>query len=84
MEIVEKLAAQHDGEILIVEPNIAELPPNLKILENTKYCGYEQAVQQADTVIVLTDHSEFKDVDQSLLTTKKLIDTRGIWRDSRK
>jgi UDP-N-acetyl-D-mannosaminuronic acid dehydrogenase len=82
IEIVEKLAAQHDGEILIVEPNISELPSSLKNQQNTKYCEYEQAVQQAETVIVLTDHSEFREADKSLLKNKKVIDTRGIWRES--
>ena len=80
MIIVENLAKLHPGEILVVEPNIAELPSSLKLHKNTKYCEYEQAVQQADTVIVLTDHKEFKDIDRSVLKNKKIIDTRGIWR----
>jgi UDP-N-acetyl-D-mannosaminuronic acid dehydrogenase len=80
MIIVENLAKLHPGEILVVEPNIAELPSSLKLHKNTKYCEYERAVQQADTVIVLTDHKEFKDIDRSVLKNKKIIDTRGIWR----
>ena len=80
MIIVENLAKLHPGEILVVEPNIAELPSSLKLYKNTKYCEYERAVQQADTVIVLTDHKEFKDIDRSVLKNKKIIDTRGIWR----
>jgi UDP-N-acetyl-D-mannosaminuronic acid dehydrogenase len=79
MIIVENLAKLHTGEILVVEPNIAEMPSSLKLHKNIKYCEYEQAVQQADTVIVLTDHKEFKDIDRSILKNKKIIDTRGIW-----
>jgi UDP-N-acetyl-D-mannosaminuronic acid dehydrogenase len=80
MEIVEKLATQHDGKILIVEPNIKELPSSLKKFKNTKYCSYDQALRNADTIVVLTDHREFKEVDQSVLDGKKIIDTRGVWR----
>ncbi len=82
MEIVEKLATRHNGDILIVEPNISKLPSPLKNQKNTKYCNYNQAVQQADTVIILTDHREFKEADLTLLTGKRIIDTRGIWRES--
>ena len=48
--------------------------------QNIKYCLYERAIQEADTVIVLTDHKEFKDIDLSRLENKMVIDTRGIWR----
>ena len=84
MDIVEKLAARHDGEILVAEPNILELPATLEIHKNVKLAAFETAVLEADTVIVLTDHREFKDVDHSLLAGKKIIDTRGIWRESQK
>ena len=80
MAIAEKLATRHPGEVLIVEPNISELPSSLKNHKNAKYCEYAEALKLADTVVVLTDHKEFKDVDSSALANKKIIDTRGIWR----
>ena len=40
----------------------------------------DEAVKQADVVVVLVDHSAFKALDQSLLEGKKLIDTRGLYR----
>jgi UDP-N-acetyl-D-mannosaminuronic acid dehydrogenase len=48
--------------------------------KNIKYCSYDEAIQEADTVIVLTDHKEFKNIDLSRLKNKTVIDTRGIWR----
>ncbi len=81
MAIVEKLAAQHDGDILVVEPNITELPASLAAHKNVTLLAFEKAVQKADTVLLLTDHREFKETDQTaLLNGKSLIDTRGVWR----
>jgi UDP-N-acetyl-D-mannosaminuronic acid dehydrogenase len=82
MKIAENLTMRHPGEVLIVEPNISELPSSLKNHGNAKYCEYTEALQQANTVVVLTDHKEFKDVDPAVLANKKIIDTRGIWRKS--
>ena len=80
LKIIENLAAKHFGPILVAEPNIPELPLYLNADENIKYCLYERAIQEADTVIVLTDHKEFKGIDLSRLENKMVIDTRGIWR----
>lgn len=84
MAIVERLAERHGGALLVAEPNISELPDALAAHKNISLENFKDAVQQADTVIVLTDHSEFKDADPSILAGKKIIDTRGIWRDSQK
>jgi UDP-N-acetyl-D-mannosaminuronic acid dehydrogenase len=80
IRIVKNLAIKHPGPILVVEPNISELPSFLSTEDNIKYCLYDDAIQQAKTVIVLTDHKEFKDIDRTQLANKKIIDTRGIWR----
>ncbi|MDC0196499.1 UDP-N-acetyl-D-mannosamine dehydrogenase [Gammaproteobacteria bacterium] len=80
LKIIKSLAAKHLGPILVVEPNIPDLPPYLSSKKNIKYCLYDQAIQDADTVIVLTDHKEFKNIDLSRLDNKMVIDTRGIWR----
>ena len=84
IRIVKELAARHLGPIIVVEPNILELPSDLRDLENIKYGLYEQAIQQSETVIVLTDHKEFKNADLSRLVNKEVIDTRGIWRKNSK
>jgi UDP-N-acetyl-D-mannosaminuronic acid dehydrogenase len=84
IRIVKKLAIEHPGQILVVEPNISELPLHLKTEDNIKYCLYDDAIKQAETVIVLTDHKEFKNIDRGQLANKKIIDTRGIWRKGKK
>jgi UDP-N-acetyl-D-mannosaminuronic acid dehydrogenase len=80
LEIVKELATLHTGTIKIAEPNILELPYYLQDLENIDFCFFEQAIQQSEIIIVLTDHHEFKDTDLSKLRNKIVIDTRGIWR----
>lgn len=82
MKIVKNLAARHNGTILVVEPNIQELPSVFMNQKNIEYCIFGEAIKKAKTVLVLTDHREFKDIDQSALEGKKIIDTRGIWRST--
>jgi UDP-N-acetyl-D-mannosaminuronate dehydrogenase len=38
------------------------------------------ALEQADIVVVLVDHDEFKNVAPEAIAGKTVIDTRGIWR----
>jgi UDP-N-acetyl-D-mannosaminuronic acid dehydrogenase len=35
---------------------------------------------EADILLVLVDHAEFKGIDRELLKEKVVIVTRGIWR----
>ena len=39
----------------------------------------EEAIYNADIVLLLVDHMSFKSMDLGLLTGKQIIDTRGIW-----
>lgn len=69
-----------DTQILAVEPNVAELPASLSQFGNVSLLDYEKALGEADVVVVLVDHEEFKDVKASTLRGKKIIDTKGLWR----
>jgi UDP-N-acetyl-D-mannosaminuronic acid dehydrogenase len=80
MQIVKTLADLHNGNILVAEPNILTLPSTFINNKNIKYCIFPEAIKQAETIIVLTDHREFKNIDTVTLEGKKIIDTRGIWR----
>jgi len=73
LDIVMKLAEEHQGRVLAVEPNIDELPSTMAGVELT---GYESAHDQADVQLMLVDHKEFR----AFGSTKGLIiDTKGIW-----
>jgi len=30
--------------------------------------------------LLLVDHNEFKNLDSSLLSNKRVVDTKGLWR----
>lgn len=79
--IVEELAAvMPHAEVLVVEPNVAELPPSLSALENVRLVAMDDAIDRADIVAVLVDHQQFKGVDRSRLLQKILVDTKGLFR----
>ncbi|MDC9511375.1 UDP-N-acetyl-D-mannosamine dehydrogenase [Pseudoalteromonas sp. Angola-4] len=77
LNIVEELAAKNIGEILAVEPNIAKLPANLAD-KNVSLVSLESALEQANVVVVLVDHKQFKAADKTEFASKVVIDTRGI------
>lgn len=68
------------ARVLAVEPNVPGLPDQLSGLQNVELAGCVEAVEQADVVVLLVDHKEFKDVDPGLLAGKRVVDTRGTWR----
>jgi UDP-N-acetyl-D-mannosaminuronic acid dehydrogenase len=80
LHIVERLAAEKIGELLVVEPNVKQLPPSLKGAAGVRLVELREALSAADIVVLLVDHRQFKRVDRDLLKPKITIDTRGIWR----
>lgn len=80
LQIVRKLAGESIGTLLIVEPNIKELPQSLANDSAIELVSLDHAVKNSDIVVGLVDHSEFKALDRSLLSERVVIDTRGMWR----
>lgn len=79
IEIAEALAKE-GVQVLAVEPHVKALPESLRA-PNVQLVSAETAVQKADVVALLVDHNDFRKLSGSpLLTGKKLIDTRGIWK----
>ena len=64
---------------LVAEPNVHELPKRLKGFENVELKNFEEAIDEADIVLLLVDHKEFKALDRTKLEGKKLVDTKGLW-----
>lgn len=80
--IVLELSNQIQGEILVVEPNIDELPANLATKANIRLVDIASALAMSDIVVGLVDHTEFIEMPVSDLNEKMVIDTRGIWRQT--
>ncbi|MEE1650734.1 UDP-N-acetyl-D-mannosamine dehydrogenase [Brachybacterium sp. J144] len=69
-----------EGQVLVVEPNIDELPKEFVDKTNVELAELEDAVDRADIVLVMVDHDPFKEFDRSTLQEKVVIDTKGLWR----
>ncbi|OFQ45595.1 UDP-N-acetyl-D-mannosamine dehydrogenase [Corynebacterium sp. HMSC076D02] len=68
-----------DKQILAVEPNVSELPKRLKGFDNVELVSYTNALEQADVIVLLVDHKEFKELSSAQLTGKAVVDTKGLW-----
>jgi UDP-N-acetyl-D-mannosaminuronic acid dehydrogenase len=81
MDVVEAVAKElPEVKVLVAEPHINGLPERLRALGNVALTATEQAVDSADIVVLLVDHSAFSSMNRSLLTGKVVYDTRGVWR----
>lgn len=69
------------SRLLVAEPHVESLPRALDGRANVVLTGTADAIAQADVVVVLVDHDEFKAIDTDTLAGKSIIDSRGIWRD---
>ncbi|ANI85102.1 UDP-N-acetyl-D-mannosamine dehydrogenase [Kosakonia oryzae] len=78
MEIASDIAQWHSGETLVVEPNIHQLPAALS--NHASLVNTADALAQADVLVLLVDHNEFKGVESSRITQRYIVDTKGVWR----
>ena len=76
LDIARELAEKFENQVLVVEPNVESLPEELE--GKVKLCELFQALGDADVIVILVDHAQFKRVDPVRLQTKVVIDTRGV------
>lgn len=75
--VTAKLAEQLPCKVIAVEPNIeGELPESLN--GKVELLGFEVAISEADLLVLLVDHKEFRDYEWD--GRVPLIDTKGIWK----
>ncbi|MEE8059765.1 MAG: UDP-N-acetyl-D-mannosamine dehydrogenase [Pseudomonadales bacterium] len=70
-DIVKKLQEEKVGNLLVCEPN-------LNSHKDFDLVSVEEAVSQADILLLLVDHKKFKGLKAAELGEKVVIDTRGI------
>jgi UDP-N-acetyl-D-mannosaminuronic acid dehydrogenase len=78
MEIAQSVADWHSGETLVVEPNIHLLPKKLEGI--CQLASLDAALQQADVLVMLVDHNEFKAIAGDTIQQRWVVDTKGVWR----
>jgi len=80
VDICLDLARQLDGTVMVVEPNIKELPARFADVSDVVLCETKEALADADIILGLVDHKEFSSLSRESLVEKVVIDTRGMWR----
>ena len=81
IEVVDHIAgALPDVEILIADPFVHDVPPQLSAHPNLRLENAYQAVDRADIVVLLVEHEPFKAIRHTRLGGKVVYDTRGAWR----
>jgi len=80
VDICIELVRQTSGTVYVVEPNIDTLPEKLSSCKTVELTTIEYAIDNADIVLGLVDHSEFRLLDKQMLAEKVVIDARGMWR----
>ncbi|MBC8952127.1 UDP-N-acetyl-D-mannosamine dehydrogenase [Xenorhabdus sp. PB62.4] len=78
VHITEMVAQWHVGKTMAVEPNVHELPKSLKGL--VELMDVNQALEEADVVLMLVDHRQFKAIHGDEIKQKWVVDTKGVWR----
>jgi len=74
MEITRTLIKSRIGRVMACEPNIQDRFEEFPLYELV------EVLREADILLLLVDHEEFREIDGELLKEKVLIDTRGVWR----
>ncbi|QRQ79978.1 UDP-N-acetyl-D-mannosamine dehydrogenase [Glutamicibacter protophormiae] len=79
--IARELAAKHpQTTFLISEPNVQALSAAFAELKNVELVDTDAAIANSSTVLLLVDHDEYGQVTNDQLDGKRVIDTRGQWR----
>ena len=78
LEVIEKIANWHTGELLIVEPNIDAL--HGKLANKATLVQADKALETANFAVLLVDHDEFRGLkDAALKSFDAILDVRGLW-----
>ena len=81
LDIARRLAAGNRARVIAVEPNIAKPPSDLERY-GVRMMDTLTAVDEANIILLLVDHRQFRYIDPRALHNKRVIDTRGIWAET--
>lgn len=72
------IADWHVGATLVVEPHIEQLPKSLA--GDVTLQDMAGALLQADVLVMLVDHQQFKAIKPEEIKQTWVVDTKGVWR----
>ena len=73
-DIVKDLLTQNVGKIMACDPNVQADKVKFPLFE------LKQVLKEADILLLLVDHTEFKEIDLETIKDKVVIDTKGLLR----
>ncbi|MDQ1212803.1 UDP-N-acetyl-D-mannosamine dehydrogenase [Pantoea anthophila] len=76
--VAQKIAEWHCGTTWVVEPHIAQIADALA--GKAELVSGEQALAQADILVMLVDHRAFRAIDAAQVQQQWIVDTKGVWR----
>jgi len=76
--VAQKIAEWHSGTTWVVEPHIEQLADSLA--DKAELVSCEQALAQADILVMLVDHRAFRAIDAADVQQNWIVDTKGVWR----
>ena len=76
--VAQKIAEWHSGTTWVVEPHIEQLAGALA--DKAGLVSGEQALAQADILVMLVDHRAFRAIDAASVQQNWIVDTKGVWR----
>jgi UDP-N-acetyl-D-mannosaminuronic acid dehydrogenase len=79
LEIVEAVARIEGAQVLVVEPNLAALPPSLAGCSNVRLVTSDEARAAADIVTFLVGHRQFRRLEGDSYLSKAVVDTTGMF-----
>lgn len=74
LEIARSLRDSGAGRVIACDPHAEG-----RSLHNITLTSLETLLDESDVVVLLTDHSEFRELTLEKLRGKSVVDTRGIW-----
>jgi UDP-N-acetyl-D-mannosaminuronic acid dehydrogenase len=83
VEVVRAIALRAKSRVLVVEPFVEALPEALRGLKNIALVPAAAALAEAEILVALVDHDQFRSIDPKVLEGKTVIDARGMWRSKR-
>jgi len=75
LHIAKKFSSTTRTKLLLVEPNIESLPASVA---NRPLVSVDDAVAQADVIVLLVKHREFSGIKEKLNPAAHLVDAVGI------
>lgn len=81
LTIIKKLSRYNFKKILLVDPYVKKHSLLINNKNKVVMSNVRESIKQADIILFLVDHKEFKKIKKENLKNKIIIDTKGIFQE---